>query len=85
MSRLGDDEKTPTVEVNVDAYRRRKTWIKVPPGHTIWDPPSDGGVEHFQVPVTEPPLCHEKVPPLVDAFDPEGERECGDCKSRWYP
>ena len=52
MSRLGDDEKTPTVEVNVDAYRRRKTWIKVPPGHTIWDPPSDGGVEHFQVPVT---------------------------------
>lgn len=81
----GDDETTPVAEVNVGAYRRRKVGVRVPVGHSLSEPPREGGVEHYQVPVTEPPLCHEKVPPLVDSFDPEGERQCGDCKSKWYP
>ena len=67
-------------------YRRKKMWIKVPVGHDPMEEPAPGGVEHWHVSVKEPPLCDGKVPPLVDPIgDPEGDRQCEDCKSRWLP
>jgi len=68
----------------VSNYRKRKMWIKVPPGHSLMEPPSKGGVEHHMVSVVEPPVCCGGTPAPVED-DTFSERQCKPCGARWYP
>lgn len=67
------------------AYRRRKKWIKVPPGHDLFEEPSDGGVEEHFVPPVETPICCGGTPAAEDPSEEFSDRVCPQCKARWYP